>query len=429
MLQEEFNLKALHKQQEYSHICELLDNNQISFDSEWDFVYSMNSLYKLKRYNDCLVMYRKCKKVYPESEMLNDKMGWSVYYVYIKNFDFENGDKNKLIKQVNYVINNCKEGQYSPRKQVINTVIKAICDKKLKAVIDYELLNKYLDCLNPDNLSTIERRFESDDKIIKTASEMEEWYSKKTKALCQLELHEECIDFCNKGLEKIRSFHHDNDSWFKYRKACALYGLKRYDEAKTLMENVVNGKFIHWCLFELLFKISASLEDNDAALKYIASCALTDKSHEMRVTFYDEAAQYMLAKELVREAQLHHQLSVLIRIEKGWKIKNNEINWEITEDISTMPQKDIVKELKIFWKKYRDKDKIFYNGTVDKILDNTKAGFIKSDSGERYFFLMNDVECRRDKIKLNTNVSFTLVERINRKKGTPEKHATVINLL
>ena len=85
--------------------------------------------------------------------------------------------------------------------------------------INYNLINKYLDKLDPSLLSELENEINIDGETKKVASDREAWYGKKIKTLFNLERYEKCLDKTEEAIENIKKFHNKGDLWIKYRQA------------------------------------------------------------------------------------------------------------------------------------------------------------------------------------------------------------------
>lgn len=59
----------------------------------------------------------------------------------------------------------------------------------------------------------------------------ENYYSFKIKVLFELKEYEKCISICDKALAHMKNFHHENDLWFKVKKAKCLSALNNNDKA------------------------------------------------------------------------------------------------------------------------------------------------------------------------------------------------------
>src|SRR5690554_4801765 len=79
-------------------------------------------------------------------------------------------------------------------------------------------INSLLKMLEFQKLSSVPKPYTKDDgKEVEPASDLEKFFSLKTKALFKLEMYEECKDLAELALQKLDKFHTDNDLWLKMR--------------------------------------------------------------------------------------------------------------------------------------------------------------------------------------------------------------------
>ena len=426
-----YKLKNFFEQGKYEQIAEIWnDADEVERFSRWDFLYCMKSLYELKRYSDCLEVYRKCHKKYPDFSNLDGKMCWAVYHVKVKDFDFSQGDKQALLKQIDYVFKHSEDGRCSPRWFMAKFVAKAIDDGQLGAERDYNLALHYLDKVNPDTLSDKERRMpDASGKNRCLSSDRESWFSYKTKFLLKQKEYEACIDCCDRALQSIDRFHSNNDCWFVYRKAKCLQAVNRPEDAKALIEGILEKRFKHWYLFQLMFEFEAAAGNESQALKYAGECALSDFEHKMRVSFYEDLASYLEAQENIEISMLLRKLVLLLRAENQWKERSHHTQWQLSDEIAVLDKQAALKRLNPIWHQWRDKDKVFLSGTINKIFSDGKSGFIFADNGGSYYFNVRDFRSKKHKIYLNMRVRFTLEERLDKSKNEMKLNAVEINAL
>lgn len=427
------DLRVLNQQHAYQEICSFWDRHGKGEDEqpwqEWDYVFAMTALYRMKRYEDCLQLYHEFHHAYPSSSLLDDRMGWAVYHVHLKGHDFKQGDNARYLKQVDFVLHHGKQGPYSPVAWIVSQVVKAILSRELGQKIDFQRANDYLDCLDPKKLPQEERTYQQDDgKVRRSASEQEKWYADKSKILLKLKQYDACISCCDQALAVIRRFHSNNDAWILLRKIESLIELKRTADAKADLAHLLQGPARHWKMYMLGYQIAVLEHDKDAALKYIGAAALLDASHEMRVQFYEETASFLNEAGYDRMAMLHYHLVDLLRKENEWKLKPHHFSGKIPEDIAALDKQATLRELKDFWRTQRDKDKVFLEGQVKKILPSGRGGFIDAADGKSYYFSFADVQSGRKHLTEGSSVRFTLTKRMDRKKNRLSDNAVEITV-
>lgn len=428
------DLKNWYSAQDYDKVYQFYNQagdtiNEMQL-SEWDFVYIMNSLYKKNLYADCLTLYKTFKKVFGKSDMLNNKMGWCVYHLYLKNFKIQNGNLSDFFKKADYVLNNVTDGKYSAVHYIAKLAVKLILDKQPLTNDDYRRINKYLDCVKYDELNQENNIFksEADGKTYNLASDYEWWFGTKSKCMINLKLYEECIKICDRALSTITNFHSNNDSWLKYRKSACLLKLGKFDESKKIAEDIIKNKFHHWSIYQLLYEISVAANNISDAMKYAGECSLTDKNHDMRVKFYESYANFLNTQGINKMAMLHAHLSNIIRKENNWNSERRS-SLQIDEEILKLNRAETLKILKPFWEEKRDFGKIFVSGTIAKLLPSGRDGFVKADkTGKDYYFNFRDVKCNSRQLIVGTKVLFVLEERFDKKKNISGPTAVEVKL-
>ena len=386
--------------------------------TEWDYFYLSMCMYKLKHYAECLELYKEFHQKFPESDKLDDNMGWSLYHENLRNFDYEHGDRERFIKQVDYILSHTTDSQYSPKTWVARYAANAVFKKHLGDNPNYELGNRYLSYINPLNLDTAEGEANVEGRKMRMASERERWYNYKTKALYKLELYNECLEYIDEAFRTVVGrFHNNGDHWLNYRKALCLFYLGDVDGAEKTINGVLK-KFKHWCFYELLFNIAVTKGDFDAAIRYGATGALVDREHKLRVTFYKNYADFLMQNGYQREADLHYRLIECIRTEEEWKALKLPPEHSYPPDILNMDKKNVLKELNAFWKEEKERGMKFYEGTIERVLPNGKSGFIRDDeTGDSYYFNVRDFTKKVKTLHEGARVRYARDERFDKSKN------------
>ena len=104
------------------------------------------------------------------------------------------------------------------------------------------LMLRYLSVIDPLSLDLTERENTVDGRTMKTASDREKWYNRKTKALVELQLYEECLSCIDEAFQNVDHFHNNCNHWLNYRKALCLFGLGDLDGAEKTIKDIL-GRF------------------------------------------------------------------------------------------------------------------------------------------------------------------------------------------
>jgi len=290
---------------------------------------------------------------------------------------------------------------------------------------DWKFINDFCDMFDPDQLSTdcrtIQREQKGRIKEVELASDRENWYVYKSKALMKLGMWKECLEVSKEALEKIDKFHYSNDVWFAWRIALSKRYLGNIDDAIKEMEAILKKKpewFVQKEIAELYFENN----DLDKAFK-IAIDALNNSGQlESKVKLI-----YLLGEILNRKGERdlsfkHFMLVKLIRQDKGWKMPQkltDELKNFRREEVPPSELENLKAELKRYWSGFipehdKGKKKSLENeannlqGEIVELLhDNErgKDGFIKSGD-DRYYFSAPSTWYLAKELKVGVKVLF-----------------------
>lgn len=347
-----FQTKDLYNQGQYDALSALWENvDERAQFGEWDYTYVMNAFYRQKQYDKCLEVYKGFHKRFPASDRLNDKMGWSLYQTQIKNFDFFHGDRNRFTLQVEYILDHCAMGMYSPVFLVIRTAVNAILDGKMGPEFDLRRGLKYLDKVRPDQLSAAPAEpYTVRDRTVVPGSDRETWYAMKTKLLLKLREYESCLALCDEALQSGLEMHNQNEYWFIYRKVKSMQGLGRGDEGIMYVDQVIRQGMKHWCFYQVLFEIYRDSGRDRDAMRSACACALSDNAHTIRMGFYTDFADWLEGRGDQEHAAMLRHLVILIRESQGWNLQAVHMSWIIPPEIRELDIIAVLEKLTAFWR-------------------------------------------------------------------------------
>jgi len=428
---EQYQIRNLYTSGKYPEIISLWNNEEERKQfSEWDYVYIMNLFYTQKNYDQCLDVYRVFHRAFPESDKLDDKMGWACYQAKIKGFDFKEDDRNRLKQQAEYIIAHSSRSEYSPKWFMVKYMLEHCKNGDFGQTVSDRDMLRYLDAVEPDTLSAeCDHITLQDGRTIEQASDMENWYKERSKLLLSLGKYEQCIECCDKALKRLPSFHSNNDSWFRYRKAKALLALNNPEEARKYVKEIQARGLSHWVLTQMLYEMDINENQTDNALMHAGMCALSDPSHEMRVRFYEDYADYLESEGYAEEAALHRQLVILLRKENEWGLTEKQLSWRIPEEIAALDKQKTLLRLKKFWTGCRDKNLTWLSGTVTGMLPEGRSGFITDEQGKRYYFNSRDFENGRKHPEEGMKVRFSTMDKLDKSKGVIKTNAVNISIV
>lgn len=278
---------------------------------------------------------------------------WCIYDVYIRDFEkTEETDFEEFLKEAKFIKNNCK--QLSTEKEYYNpyvlTVFKVIRVYLKSASVNYKEVLKWLEALNPNELSEKVYNFQdSDGQDREMASKKEFYYQYKTKALEKLQKYEECIKVCEEAFNSIEQFHYRNHIWIKTR----LYFSKCMEVDSESVEDEISKykelayKENHWFMYHKLSLICWRYGKMEDALLY-ANKALTCKfEYEKMNKLLQDVALLWEHKGNIINAKIYYEASVYYRNRNGWKM-TEELEFAISKynlNINNRPNVNLIQKI------------------------------------------------------------------------------------
>jgi tetratricopeptide (TPR) repeat protein/cold shock CspA family protein len=386
----------------------------------WGYAFSLR---KVDRSVEALDICRDTYRMNKEFEYNNSLYGWCIYDTEIKN---KKPQLQELLKAANAIVQLTQQGQYSPYEYVVFQIIDAL---RKQAMVSWKSVLEWIDRLDPSRLSTEENRYTTDDrKQIVSASPLEKYYAHKTKALEQLNLHEECLKTSNEALLKLSKFHHDNDIWFARRASLAKGSLGKLDEAIRDLQQLTARK-PDWFLYHEIAQFQYDLGQVKNALVSAATAALAPGPLTFKSELFKLISVIMEDMNVTILAQEHLKLVHLIRAQEGWKhdpeLEANleRLDVDVNEDENT---KAIVRNLRPVWEEAKYTNKQYITGTVETIFDHGGAGFIVDKTGQSHYFDMRDAQT--SELESGTRVSFYVIDsfdKVKNRKSTKAIHITI----
>lgn len=350
-----------------------------------------------------------------------------------ENYDY---DKNELIEKIETLIPILLKLNSDFSNTLVSNLLSIVLkSEKKKPAPNWKLVNDFCNQIDPALLSTncsaiqVERKGRTQD--MELASDFENWYAYKTKALMKLGEWQECFDTSKEALEKIDNFHYSNDVWFSRRIALSKKNLGNTEDAIQELEAILKKKqewFIQKELAELYFE-----KDNlDAAFKMAIDAINNFSPFEFKVDLL-----YLIGKILDKQGESdlafkHFSLSKLVRQDEEWKVPKkvfDELNHFEKSEIPLSELNNLKSELKKYWNgfnlndnrnktpKHRSNSENL-QGEIIKLLHNNergKDGFIKSDDNEFYFSASSNWHLTTE-LAVGTKVIFKIIPARDGKK-------------
>ncbi len=304
---------------------------------------------------------------------------------------------------------------------------------KDKASVNWAAVNRFCDLVQVETLGSECRSIEVERKgvlqTIELASDKENWYAIKTKALYEIRNYQECFELSKLALGTFDKFHYSNDVWFARRIALSKKHLGNLTEALNELLLVLRKKK-EWFIQTEIAEIYKEKGDFEKAFKYAMDAINNFGDLEYKVgllVLIGEVLGKMEEKELSFK---HFMLSKLLRQQENWGIPYAlEISLQNSgfEQLNPDQLPALKNELLNYWSRFKSqKHKLinqnnhYLTGRIDKILHNNERGadgFIKYENKSVYFKLNPSNELL-SKLKIGMEVRFKMQPpKENGKKG------------
>jgi tetratricopeptide (TPR) repeat protein len=425
MSSKSFEAKELYNTKMYDAVINLYKDTGEGYEfDKWDYYYYSSSLRKKEMYKEALKTSSEGMKKYPDFSNIKEAYCWSIYYIYVREFNPETGNEQEFLKAVDTVINFSKQDKYSP---FVRTIWKVADYYNSKINAPYDRIDHYISLLNAELLSDEPNKVLADGREREIESNMEKWYSLKGKALLTLGRYEECIKISTEAMTKLKVFHHNNNVWFQYREAICYLELNRLDKAEEIILKQLQY-LEHWSLNDVLFTIYRRKNDFDKALKYASMAALSNGEHKHKVQLYEGIADFLKENGMQKEGYCHLLLVKTVREENGWKLSSTLLDKLEGYKEEEVDKKTLVRLLEKFWRENKLRGEKIFKGEVSNILPNGKAGFIKDMEGSSFYFRMSSIRGRNVKVVRGTKVSFYIKKSFDKVKGAVSNEAIEISI-
>lgn len=345
-----------------------------------------------------------------------------------------NLDKNELVDKISEVITLLSRNINNYSKSVISNLFTIVLkSEKKKPAPNWRLVNEFCNKIDRENLSkdcsTIKVERKGQLKDMELASDFENWYAYKTKALTKLGEWQECFDLSKEALDKIENFHYSNDVWFSRRVALSKRNIGcNIDETIEELQMILKKKrewFIQKELAELYFE-KGNIE---FAFKQAMDSMNNFGKLESKVNLLQLIGKILRQQNKLELSFKHFSLSKLIKQQEETKLPQklfDEIRTFSFPEIQQTDFKNLKNELQKYWDSFKtqqtktfDKPKDNLRGEIAEIRNDNergKDGFIKS-TDKRYYFSVNPNYHSISKIVVGAKVLFeVLPQNENNKK-------------
>jgi len=384
--------------------------------SLFDLSQAISKLNKEKKFNDALAYFNSNKTGFtPEQIGLNKFVVDGVLTAFI---ELNHYDAVFIFIEQHKVILEPKNFPF---------LLKRI---KHKTTPNWIFINKFCDLVSVESLSTECRKGEVEvrgqKKETEFASNKEDWYAIKIKALFEIKHYEECFDLSKIALHAFETFHYSNDVWFARKIALCKKNLGKPDEAIEELQQVLRRKK-EWYIQKELADLFFEKGEAEKAFKLSIDAANNFGDLDYKIDLLVLLGKLLEIKEQKDLAFKHYNLSKLLRIREDenkikWSVPNelyNKLKSFGIEEVPLDKLPELKKELKKYWESLKPQQpnakpngqagNQLLIGKIDAIINDNekgKAGFIKTADGKRFYFAVNFSEEISSKIKVGLQVEF-----------------------
>lgn len=427
----------------YKELQEVFTNE---FNS-WDAFYAMKALRASRNpdKNWAKELASNCK-----DEKVGNLYGWMVFDHCIKG-----KQKSEVRQNEQHILSlpklspqkNLREDNTYPCPTTIS--IFKLADAYAENLFNAGKINTILETIDYNLLSSDVRTVDTEQRgEIELASDLEKYFTLRTKALIKLKEYDACKELCKIALDSLAKLHFNNDLWFKMRIAIAEEGLGNFEESEALFKTLLSSKAgsDKWFLYRDIAEVYFEHNDYEKAWKYSVDAAYYGNEPHFLIGLYLLQARTLFKLERPNDGKVLAELIAAILKDQGWKNKN-EYNrlfsfYKIDRE-QVQGTNEVFKRAKEFWnsERYGDKEKV--KGSIFSIHRNGKVGRIKTESGKLINFHKKNLVSRvhsltqLEKAEINFyeiegedgNFHAEVIEVVNHRKKEPIKTDLVGKIL
>ncbi|TAD93189.1 MAG: hypothetical protein EAY75_01300 [Bacteroidetes bacterium] len=393
---------------------------------EWDLWSYGQCLRHTRAYQQALAVSRAAYTRFAQSTLLNQQYAWCIYYTQIATTPAGAGSSHTatLEKAVNAILQ--LSPPHTPYSPAVRSIFKTIKHLSTLPHAPWLQMEGWLNRLDVTQLTqdTYAVALPGKNKQTELASDVEEWYSWKSKCLLQQGQWEACLQLCAEAAANIKKWHYSNDVWFGRRQAACLVQLNRRAEAATLLTQLLRRKK-EWFMLADLAEITA---DPVAALGLYAQAALAYGDPPKKLRLYASMMALLQQQNKAAEALLHAQLMVALRLQNQWPVAP-ELMAQAANGGAVPSVAALLQQLNPLWSTWQagangTKAAARQLGTVANLLPNGHAGFIKPEAGgANLYFLIKQYRGAAQSLRVGLKISYEIAEGYDNKKQQATQQA------
>lgn len=285
---------------------------------------------------------------------------------------------------------------YSVFSNLFASVLKA---EKKKPNANWQFVLDFCDLVTPEQLKTdcrtIEVMRKGVMKPMELASDKENWFAYKSKALMKLGKFQDCYDLSKIAIESFEVFHYSNDVWFARRIAISKKNLGNSEDAIKELQQILRRKK-EWFIQKELAELYKEGGNNDSAFKLAIEAINNFGDIEYKVDLLYLIGELLKAKGQDDLAFKHFSLSRLIRTSEEWNTPSklsSALSQFGKENIPVDKLKELKSELKKYWDSFKLQPITKPNVLLEKpkpndLVGKTLNGTVKNVAEFGIFFLL-----------------------------------------
>jgi tetratricopeptide (TPR) repeat protein len=456
------SISKLNKEKKYTETLKFFKENKVQFSEEQiaGNVYLISAMISALRHTNNFdnafkfLNHYKLNIDYNTKEIVLNAYGWLLFSKFkAENLQIDNHnseteifeDDETIDNNANYHLNKSEiiqliedsiplllcfdnEFAYSVLSNLFNSVLKT---EKKKPNSNWKFVSDFCDRIAPKLLKTECRTIEVTRKGItkpmELASDRENWYAYKSKALMKLGKFQECYDVSKLALEALEKFHYSNDIWFARRIALSKKNLGNPEDAIKELQQILRKKK-EWFIQKELAELYKEQDENNKAFDFAIDAINNYGDLEFKIDLLYLLGELLKAKGETDMAFKHYVLSLLIRQSEEWTVPEkliNAISQFQNEGITIDKLSSLKSELKKYWKSFQlqPEQRVITNqkqaGEISKILHQDEKGtdgFIKYNGNKSIYFRVNVDDSITTKIRLGLKVEFKINQATAEKK-------------
>ena len=376
-------------------------------------------LYKKGEYNEALDKFEKNYSKNPNEFGKWEKIyySWVIYRMHVKNYD----DEAELIESTKLITKLTRQSNLNKNSTCAYTLSIFKVIDYLYRDGDYENLLYWLDKIDPSLLDS--KRFEYNGRMY--PSRKEKYYNYSSKAYFECGDYSNCILISDKALRDLHFFTNNSDIWFNWRIAKSLKNLNQSEKALTYLNEVSKVKD-DWFIPKEIAENYFILGDEKNAVKYVAEAIITDEPARIKVNLYHLG--YQVLKDDEPDIALKHaELVAAIKLENNVALPNDIEELQINEN--DLDAEELESQIKDYWLEIKFRNQRLKYGTITRIHDHGKSGFITSDDDKRFYFKVREFKEDISLLTEGVSVSFYTQKGFDKSKNRESIDAVNIHIV